>query len=113
MSSSADGSIKGKASWYCKAGVSVCHYKYGPSTMSAAACGKLRRAMGGRDKDWRGKTVSVMNNQTGVIISVRLVDWCGSEDKTIDLYWIAMCGLQSCDPGKDTVRGVVQVTVRW
>lgn len=98
-------SLTGKASWYCKAGVSVCHYKYPPGSMVAAACGKLRRAMGGRDKDWRNKFVTVMDNKSGRSVRVRLVDYCASEDKTIDLYWEPMRQLGG--------TGVLNVTIRW
>jgi len=93
-------SLRGKASWYCKAGVSVCHYKYPPGSMVAAACGKLRSAMG---PNWRGKTVTVSTKTRTV--TVKLVDWCGSKDKTIDLYWAPMSKLGG--------SGVLSVTVRW
>lgn len=91
--------VRGSASWYCKAGVSVCHYKYPPGSMVAAACGKLRAAMG----SWRGKTVSVSSGRRTV--SVKLVDWCGSRSKLIDLYWEPMRRLGG--------SGVLPVTVRW
>jgi hypothetical protein len=68
--------------------------------MVAAACGKLRSAMG---PDWRGKTVTVSTNARTV--TVKLVDWCGSTTKTIDLYWSAMHALGG--------SGVLAVTVRW
>lgn len=102
------GSLHGKASWYCNYDDpnyqrSVCHYKYpdvaGPD-MYAAACGKLRRAMGSH---WRGQYVNVTGN--GRTITVRLIDWCGSEDKTIDLYRDSMDGLHG--------GGVVDVIVSW
>ena len=68
--------------------------------MVAAACGKLRSAMG---PNWRGKTVTVSTkNRT---VTVKLVDWCGSKDKTIDLYWAPMSKLGG--------SGVLSVTVRW
>jgi hypothetical protein len=88
------------ASWYCKAGVSICHYKYPPGSMVAAACGKLRAAMG---PNWRGKTVTVTNR--GKTISVELVDRCGSKTKLIDLYWEPMRRLGG--------TGVLPVVVRW
>ena len=90
----------GKASWYCKAGVSPCHYQYPPGSMVAAACGKLRAAMG---PDWRGQTVSVTGN--GRTVELVLRDWCGSTDKLIDLYWEPMSRLGG--------TGVLQVTVGW
>lgn len=82
-------SIQGRASWYCRAGVSICHYKYGPGTMSAAAGPRLRSAIG---KNWRGTVVSVTSGS--VTVNVKLVDWCQcykgqSHEKIIDLYWIA------------------------
>ena len=101
-------SIVGKASWYCNLDDvryprSVCHYRYpdrkGPD-LYAAACGKLRRAMG---IDWRGRFVTVVGNDRQVV--VQLVDWCGSDDKTIDLYRDAADVLG--------FGGVLEVTVRW
>ena len=92
--------ISGTASWYCKAGVSICHYRYPPGSMVAAACGKLRTAMG---PNWRGKTVTVTNR--GKTIAVRLVDWCGSKTKLIDLYWEPMRRLGG--------TGTLPVVVRW
>lgn len=94
-------SVSGIASWYCKAGVSVCHHSYPPGSMVAAACGKLRAAMGSR---WRGKTVTVIA-RSGVRINVKLVDWCGSSTKLIDVYWEPMRRLGG--------TGVLPVTVRW
>jgi len=52
---------------------------------------------------WRGKTVTVSTKTRTV--SVKLVDWCGSKDKTIDLYYAAMVKLGG--------SGVLAVTVRW
>jgi len=53
--------------------------------------------------NWRGKTVTVSTkNRT---VTVKLVDWCGSKDKTIDLYHAAMVKLGG--------SGVLSVTVRW
>lgn len=98
-------SIVGKASWYCKAGVSVCHYRYpddGGADLYAAACGKLRRAMG---SGWRNDVVRVRALESGRSVTVKLVDWCGSEDKTIDLYWDAMKALGG--------TGVLRVEVSW
>jgi rare lipoprotein A (peptidoglycan hydrolase) len=93
-------SITGKASWYCKAGVSICHHGYPPGSMVAAACAKLRTAMG---PNWRGKTVIVSTSSRSVIVT--LVDRCGSSDKLIDLYNAVMVKLGG--------TGVLQVTVRW
>ena len=69
-------------------------------SMVAAACGKLRTAMG---PNWRGKTVTVTNR--GKTIAVRLVDWCGSKTKLIDLYWEPMRRLGG--------TGTLPVVVRW
>jgi hypothetical protein len=93
-------SIKGKASWYCSVGIPICHYKYPPGSMVAAACYKLRQAMG---PNWRGKTVRVTSS--GRHVTVKLVDWCGSKDKLIDLYREPMRRL-----GGD---GVLPVRVSW
>lgn len=94
-------SIAGKASWYCKAGVSICHYRYPPGSMVAAACGKLRAAMG---PGWRGRLV-VVRASSGRQVTVKLVDWCGSKTKLIDLYWEPMRRLGG--------TGVLSVKVRW
>ena len=91
----------GTATWYCKAGVSICHHAYPPGSMVAAACGKLRAAMG---PDWRGSTV-VVRAANGRQVTVRLVDWCGSRTKLIDLYWEPMHRLGG--------TGVLRVTVSW
>jgi len=76
--------------------------------MVAAACGKLRVAMGPR---WRGKTVTVIRStlvrgeKKHRFVIVKLVDWCGSSTKLIDLYWAPMQDLGG--------TGVLPVTVRW
>lgn len=93
-------SIRGVASWYCKAGVSVCHYQYPPGSMVAAACGRLRAAMG---SSWRGKTVKVTHGSRSV--NVTLVDWCGHETRAIDLYYEPMRRLGG--------SGLLNVTVSW
>lgn len=95
-------SLKGKASWYCKAGVSVCHYAYPPGSMVAAACAPLRSAIG---PSWRGRRVVVVSRSTGRSVVVKLVDWCSSREKTIDLYWEPMRRLGG--------TGVLPVTVKW
>jgi len=69
--------------------------------MVAAACGKLRSAIG---PNWRGKIVTVTNRR-GTTVTVRLVDWCGSATKTIDLYWEPMRLLGG--------TGVLPVKIRW
>lgn len=93
-------SVSGKASWYCRAGVSACHHSYPPGSMVAAACGKLRRAMG---SDWRGQLVTVKTADSQVV--VKLVDYCASEDKLIDLYWEPMRRLGG--------TGVLSVRIYW
>ena len=70
--------------------------------MVGAACGKLRAAMG---PNWRGKTVLVRSSDQQV--TVKLVDWCGSKDKLIDLHPGAFKELGPLS------RGVLRVTVRW
>jgi hypothetical protein len=103
--------ISGLASWYCKAGRSVCHYKYpdrpgcnhntgANCDYYAAACGKLRVAIG---SGWRNNTVRVRAN--GRVLNVKLVDWCGSSTKTIDLYWDAMDYFGG--------TGVIGVRISW
>lgn len=98
-------SISGAASWYCRAGVSVCHYAY-PDTRGfnayAAAGPSLRKAICGSTTSncWRGKVVSVDG------INVKLVDWCQcykgqAHEKVLDLYY-------------DVFKRVGgSVTVRW
>ena len=72
----------------------------------AAACGKLRRAMGGSEKDWRNKQVTVRRRGTNQLVWVVLRDWCASEDKLIDLYRDAMDRLGPSSGG-------YEVTVFW
>lgn len=102
--------LKGKASWYCnydnsKFDWSICHYKYpdnaGPDYY-AAACGKLRRAIGPK---WRNDIVTVKNIENNKTVRVKLVDWCGSKTKTIDLYQDAM--------GKIGAKWTAQVEITW
>ena len=94
-------SIAGKASWYCSRSKPICHYAYPPGSMVAAACAKLRQAMGA---DWRGKTVTV-TRKGWAPIRVKLVDYCASKTKTIDLYYEPMSRLGG--------TGVLDVTVTW
>lgn len=83
--------LTGLASWYCRAGVSICHYQY-PDTQGfdayAAAGPGLRKAMCGSAKSecWRGRAVLV----NGVRVELR--DWCQcyrgeAHEKIIDLYY--------------------------
>ena len=77
--------LKGAASWYCRAGVSICTSGYpdgGGVDAYAAAGPKLRAALG----DWRGRIVYVDG------IRVKLIDWCQchegeSIEKLLDLYY--------------------------
>ena len=55
--------------------------------------------------NWRGKIVTVRNRNNGKVVVVKLVDWCGSKDKLIDLYYAPMTKLGG--------SGVLPVTVRW
>ena len=94
-------SVRGVASWYCSVSKPICHYAYPPGSMVAAACGKLRAAMG---PHWRGKHVTVVAG-SGAHVDVQLVDWCGSTTKLIDLYYAPMHQLGG--------TGVLLVTVKW
>jgi hypothetical protein len=69
--------------------------------MVAAACTGLRAAMG---EGWRGQNVTVTAGD-GDQITVTLVDWCASTDKTIDLYWEPMRQLGG--------TGVLWVEIGW
>ena len=95
-----DGALRGEASWYCKAGVSVCHYQYpdGPGFDGYAAAGPaLRQAIG---PGWRNSIVSVDG------VRVKLVDWCAcGTGRIIDLYFDVAHALG--------ITGVGQVVVRW
>lgn len=97
-------SISGTASWYCRAGRSVCTTGYpdGPGFDAFAAAGPaLRRALG---PDWRGRIVYVDG------IRVKIVDWCQcskglAREKLLDLYYDVMHRLGS--------EGVTHVVVTW
>jgi len=102
-------SISGKASWYCRAGQSVCMAAHpdraGVADMYAAAGPGLRRAICGSESSncWRGRTVMVNG------VAVVLADWCGcssnsSSIKLIDLYWDAWTRVPNVSGG---------VTIRW
>ncbi len=79
-------SLRGYASYYCRAGVSPCTVDYpdsGGVQAYAAAGPKLRDALG---SDWRGSVVYVDG------IRVKLIDWCQcykgeSNEKLLDLYY--------------------------
>lgn len=91
-------SVSVTATWYCKAGVSVCHYKYpdraGVIDMYAAAGSRLRIG------NWRGRVVRVCDSNS--CITVKLVDWCGCPG--IDLYWDAFHKLDPNNGGENSVR---------
>jgi rare lipoprotein A (peptidoglycan hydrolase) len=99
--SSKGSSISGQASWYCRAGISICHHSYPPGSMVAAAGPGLRIGK------WRGRTVTVTSG--GRSIRVKLVDWCqcGNGVHLIDLYSAAFQKLAPLS------SGVVRVTVSW
>jgi hypothetical protein len=93
--------ISGRASYYCRAGVSVCtvnHPDGGGFDAYAAAGPALRAAIG---PDWRGRIVYVDG------IRVKLIDWCqcyGGKtgvEKLLDLYYDVYARTGS------------QVTIRW
>lgn len=103
-------SISGLASWYCKAGRSICRTGY-PDTAGrdyyAAAGPALRAAIGGVESSraYVGKTVRVCGE---VCINVKLIDWCQCHYKTgfeklIDLYKDAW----------DDIGGNGSVKVSW
>lgn len=101
--SSSGTSQNGIATWYCKTGVSVCHYKYpdGPGTDLYAAAGSELRV-----GHWRGRVVTVCERHTRNCVTVRLIDWCACGGaRIIDLYWDAARVIG------DT--GVMGVTVSW
>jgi hypothetical protein len=89
----------GSATWYCKAGVSVCHGQYAGG-MYAAAGPALRVG------DWRGRRVQVCSGGSCVVVT--LIDWCAcGGSHIIDLYSDAFQRLAPLS------SGAVQVTVRW
>ena len=94
-------SISGLASWYCRAGSSICtasHPDVRGFDAYAAAGPRLRAALGA---DWRGRIVYVDG------IRVKLIDWCkctgGSTgvEKLLDLYYDVFARTGS------------KVTIRW
>jgi hypothetical protein len=101
--------LRGSASWYCKAGVSICMSAHpdraGVADLYAAAGPRLRRAICGSDTSncWRGRRVVV----DGVVVV--LADWCQcykgqANEKLIDLYWDAWVRVPGVENG---------VTIRW
>jgi len=91
--------VSGSASWYCRTGVSPCHYQHAGG-MYAAAGPALRVG------DWRGRSVRVCAN--GRCVRVRLIDWCQCYGtRVIDLYSDAFRQLAPLS------RGTTRVTVSW
>lgn len=94
-------SVRVHATWYCRAGRSVCHYKYpdraGVIDMYAAAGSRVRVG------NWRGRVVHVCDSNS--CINVKLIDWCGCPG--IDLYWDAFHKLAPNNGGENSV------TVSW
>jgi rare lipoprotein A (peptidoglycan hydrolase) len=89
-------SVRGTASWYCKAGVSVCHHAY-PGGLYAAAGPALRVG------SWRGRTVTVCGS--GSCVNVKLIDWCAcGSGRVIDLYSDAFSRLAPLSSGTLSVR---------
>ena len=92
--------LRGRASWYCRAGISPCTYTnpdVGGFDAYAAAGPKLRAAVG---PSWRGSIVYVDG------IRVRLIDWCQCyqgepQEKLLDLYYDVYA------------RTGAAVTIRW
>lgn len=93
----------GLATWFCKSGVSSCHYKYpdrSGAQMYAAAGSEIRVGK------WRGRIVQVCGGSD--CIQVKLVDWCACKgNRIIDLYYDAFRKLESPS------RGYVKVKVSW
>ena len=89
-------SVRGIASWYCKPGVSACHYQYSGG-MYAAAGPALRVG------NWRGRTVTVCGS--GSCVNVKLIDWCAcGSGRVIDLYSDAFSRLAPLSSGTLSVR---------
>lgn len=101
--------IRGTATWYCKAGRSICMAKHpdrpGVLDMYAAAGPALRVGK------WRNRLVTVCKTGTNACVQVILADWCacmgGRTGRVIDLYWDAFHAL---DP---RATGGIKVTVHW
>ena len=97
--SGSSNSRTGTATWYCKAGVSVCHYQY-PGGLYAAAGPALRVG------DWRGRSVRVCASSG--CVQVKLIDWCACPgSRIIDLYSDAFQRLAPLS------AGTISVKVTW
>ena len=91
-----DSARRGTATWYCKPGVSACHYR-SSGGMYAAAGSELRVG------NWRGRQVRVC--QGGQCIRVTLIDWCAcGGNRIIDLYSDAFRRLAPLSEGTISVR---------
>lgn len=90
---------RGTASWYCRPGISECHYAYSGG-LYAAAGSELRVG------DWRGRTVLACSG--GRCVSVKLIDWCECPgSRVIDLYSDAYRRLAPLS------SGTVRIAVYW
>jgi hypothetical protein len=78
--------ISGRASWYCRAGISPCTVNHADTAgfnAYAAAGPRLRRALG---PNWRGAIIYVDG------VRVKIIDWCQcyegqANEKLLDLYY--------------------------
>jgi hypothetical protein len=90
---------RGTATWYCRPGISECHYGYSGG-LYAAAGSELRVG------DWRGRTVLACAG--GRCVRVKLIDWCACEGaRVIDLYSDAYRRLAPLS------TGTVRIAVYW
>lgn len=91
--------VVGRASWFCRPGVSSCTSGY-PGGLYAAAGSEIRIG------NWRGRLVNVCSG--GRCVIVRLIDWCAcGGPRVIDLYSDAFKRIGSLS------QGTLPVTVRW
>jgi rare lipoprotein A (peptidoglycan hydrolase) len=91
--------VTGRASWYCRPGVSPCTSGY-RGGLYAAAGSEIRIG------NWRGRLVNVCSG--GRCVIVRLIDWCAcGGPRVIDLYSDAFRQIGSLS------QGTLPVTVRW
>jgi len=91
--------VVGRASWFCRPGISSCTSGY-PGGLYAAAGSEIRIG------NWRGRLVNVCSG--GRCVIVRLIDWCAcGGSRIIDLYSDAFRQIGSLS------QGTLPVTVRW
>ena len=89
----------GRATWFCRTGVSSCTSGY-PGGMYAAAGSEIRVG------NWRGRTVRVCSG--GRCVFVQLIDWCAcGGSRVIDLYSDAFRRLAPLS------QGSLPATVSW